>query len=171
MAKDEAPLYVVTGAPGAGNTTLLPELIRLSAGPVVLDIDELLDEQGAHLGIPIATQEAAAIWPDYNRMWMRIARFSLRAGHPVILLCPLTPEEVAAASPPGDVWWGLLDCSDSVRTGRLRARGWDDAEVAYALEDAAAYRSITGTVFRTDDATPAVVAERLLAWVSAAVGR
>lgn len=168
MPKDRAPLYVVTGAPGAGKTTLLPELIRLAAGQVVLDIDELLDEHGAHLGIPIATQAAAAIWPAYNRMWLRIAEFSRRAGHPVILLCPLTPDEVAAAGSggedEGEVRWGLLDCSDAVRTERLQARGWDNEAVAEALGDAAAYRSFGGTVFRTDDAAPAVVAGRLLAW-------
>jgi hypothetical protein len=168
MSKGGASLFVVTGAPGAGKTTLPPELIRLAAGQVVLDIDELLDEHGNHLGVPIATPEAAAIWPEYNRMWLRIAGFSQRAGHPVILLCPLTPDEMAVACPgsSGDVRWGLLDCSDSVRAERLRARGWDDAAIAEALADAAAYRSITATVFRTDEATPAVVAEGLLAWVS-----
>lgn len=158
-----APLHVLTGAPGAGKSTLLPELVRASDGVVIADIDELL-EDGALLGVPIAHPDAAADWPAYNRMWWRILDLPRRVGHPVLFLSPLVPAEF-----PGATAWGLLDCVDDTRRRRLGRRGWDVEQVDEALADAARYRDLVAPVFRTDHDSPAVVAERVLAWVGAEV--
>ncbi|MDX6239801.1 MAG: hypothetical protein QOG10_4616, partial [Kribbellaceae bacterium] len=85
-------MFVVTGAPGAGKSTVIPELVRLqSAGLVVMDMDELLDDDGRVLGIEIADPAAAPNWPAYNALWLRITELVRRSGSPVLLLSPLVP--------------------------------------------------------------------------------
>ena len=58
-----APLYAVSGAPGAGKSTVLPHLLNAASGEVVIDIDELLEDGRLPGMIPIAAPEAAPIWP------------------------------------------------------------------------------------------------------------
>lgn len=155
-----APLYAVSGAPGAGKTSTQAALLASGNGLVVMDIDELL-EDSALLGVPIAVPEAAPIWPAYGRMWRRIIDMTRRSGHPVLFLSPNIPTELPDATA-----YLLLDCDDAVRAGRLRARGWDPTQVDAALEDARAYRPLFDTVIRTDDTDPVGVASRILAWSS-----
>lgn len=155
-----APLYAVSGAPGAGKTSTQAALLASGRGLVVMDIDELL-EDSALLGVPIAVPEAAPIWPAYGRMWRRIIDMTRRSGHPVLFLSPNIPTELPDATA-----YLLLDCDDAVRAGRLRARGWDPTQVDAALEDARAYRPLFDTVIRTDDTDPVGVASRILAWSS-----
>lgn len=163
-----APLFVLAGAPGAGKTTLLPHLIRAARGPVIMDMDELL-EDGALLGVPIAVPEAAPVWPAYDRMWVKITTMTRRAGHPVVLLCPGPgPDEVetsrrAMGEP---VYFALLDCPDDVRRDRLRPRGWSDERLDEAVDDAAQARRVFPTVFDSDAAEPAALAQRILSWVT-----
>ena len=78
---------MVTGAPGSGKSTVIPELVRLSPGNLaVMDMDELLDDHGRLLGIDIASPTAAPIWPAYNALWLRITELIRRSGMPVLLL-------------------------------------------------------------------------------------
>ncbi|MBT2228997.1 AAA family ATPase [Nonomuraea sp. NEAU-A123] len=160
-----APLYLLAGAPGAGKTTLLPYLLRASGGLVVMDSDELL-EDGALLGVPIAEPDAAPVWPAYDRMWTRIVTMVRRAGHPVLLLCPIPdPEEL----PPVGRWrdpahWALLDCPDEVRQDRLRDRGSPREWVEEAMADAAAGRALIPTLFHSGPEDVADLAARILSW-------
>ncbi|WP_157181614.1 AAA family ATPase [Actinopolymorpha alba] len=165
------PLYLVTGAPGVGKTTLLPDLVRLGQGLVVIDQDELL-EGGAILGVPIAHPEAAPNWPAYNRMWDRILRIVRRAGHPVLLLGPTpSPEELATnADPAGPVHWALLDCTDQLRRARLQTRGWPAEWIEDAVLDAAQTREFFPTVITTDDEDSEAIARRVLGWVATVSG-
>ncbi|NYH93371.1 AAA family ATPase [Actinopolymorpha rutila] len=159
------PLFLVTGAPGVGKTTLLPELVRLGQGLVVIDLDELL-EDGALLGVPIAFPDAAPNWPAYNRMWDRIVHIVRRAGHPVLLLGPTpSPEEVATtADQDGPVHWALLDCAEPLRRARLRTRGWPTEWIEDAVLDAAQTREFVPTVITTDDEDSEKLALRILSW-------
>lgn len=154
-----APLHVLTGAPGAGKSTVLPELIRLGNGLIVTDIDELL-EDGNLLGVPIAHPGAEPNWPAYDRLWQRITAIPRRSGHPVLFLCPNTPDELPWASS-----WLLLDCSDDTRAARLRARGWDRARIDEALSDAAECRAQVTDAVLTDCHSPVHVAGQVLTWV------
>ncbi|MEU7576358.1 hypothetical protein AB0B50_01960 [Streptomyces sp. NPDC041068] len=45
-------------------------------------------------GIDITSPSAASVWPAYNRLWVKIAHMMLRVGRPVLVLCPLTPDEI-----------------------------------------------------------------------------
>ncbi|MDN3240789.1 AAA family ATPase [Glycomyces tritici] len=169
MDTELAPLYAVSGAPGAGKTSVQAGLLAAGNGLVVMDIDELL-EDSALLGVPIAVPEAAPVWPAYGRMWRRIIDMTRRSGHPVVFLSPSIPSELRSAT-----GYLLLDCDDEIRADRLRARGWHAAQVESALRDARAYRPLFDTVVRTDDADPKAVAARILDWTrsigAAAAGR
>ncbi|WP_214321906.1 AAA family ATPase [Nonomuraea sediminis] len=157
-----APLYLLTGAPGAGKTTLLPHLIEAADGLVVMEMDELLEQDGSLLGVRIADPEAAPVWPAYDRMWERIVTLVRRAGHPVLLLCPV-PDAVDGWQAPVHV--AALDCPDEVRLSRLRSRGWARDWVEDAMADAAQARALAPVVFDTDDDL-AGLARRVLEWTS-----
>jgi hypothetical protein len=74
-------LFVVTGAPGSGKSTVVPELVRLSPGNlVVMDMDELLDDHGRLLGIDIASPTAAPIRPAEAAGRARLAGLADRRG-------------------------------------------------------------------------------------------
>jgi hypothetical protein len=159
------PLYLLAGAPAAGKTTLLPELLRLADGLIVMEMDELL-EDGALIGVPIAVPEAAPVWPAYDRMWRRIVTMTRRAGHPVLLLCPIPDADDLATGERWDepVHWALLDCPDEVRIERLRARGSTREGIDDALADAAEGRLLIPTVFHVDGEEAAGLAARVLTW-------
>ena len=153
-------LYVVTGAPGAGKSTVIPELLRLQSGNlVVMDMDELLDHEGKVLGIDIADSAAAANWPAYNALWLRITELVRRSGTPMLLLSPLVPREL----PEGR--WLHLDCKDSVRRKRLAERGWSDEQIDEAIADAADIRKLVPRSVR-GEGSPEESARLILAWVN-----
>ena len=156
---------MVTGAPGAGKSTVLPELLRLrlttAVGErrlVVMDMDELLDSDGRILGIDIAHSSAAANWPAYSALWLRITELVRRSGTPMLLLSPMVPRQM----PEGR--WLHLDCPDAVRRKRLAARGWSDAQITAALADAAEIRKLVPRSV-AGDGTPEESAQKILAWV------
>jgi broad-specificity NMP kinase len=152
-------LFVVTGAPGSGKSTVVPELVRLNPGNlVVMDMDELLDDDGRLLGISIASKMAAPIWPAYNALWLRITELIRRSGIHVLLLSPLLPTEL----PEGR--WLHLDCSDEVRRKRLAERGWPDPEIEEAIADAAEIRKHVPRSVRGDVA-PERSARGILDWI------
>ncbi|HZX05974.1 AAA family ATPase [Kribbella sp.] len=152
-------LFVVTGAPGSGKTTVVPELVRLSPGNmVVMDMDELLDDDGRLLGISIASPTAAPIWPAYNALWLRITELIRRSGIPVLLLTPGLPAEL----PEGR--WLHLDCPDAVRRKRLAARGWPEEQIDEALADAAEMRKYVPRSVLSD-VNPERCAKGILDWV------
>lgn len=97
-------LYVVTGGPGAGKSTLLRYLRSYSFGSV--EFDELPEDDGSLLGVDILSPAASSVWPAYNRLWVKIAMMMLRAGEPVMVLCPLSPSEWA--SRPRSSWTHLM---------------------------------------------------------------
>ncbi|MFI6485836.1 AAA family ATPase [Nonomuraea sp. NPDC050663] len=162
-----ADLYLLAGAPGSGKTTLLPHLLEAAGGLVVMDMDELL-EDGELIGVPIAKPEAAPIWPAYDRLWGRVVTMVRRAGHPVLLMCPIpdADEVPAFARWDGPVHWALLDCPDGERRRRLRERGAPQGWIDDALVDAAQGRELITTVFHAVGGGHAGLAKEVLSWVA-----
>lgn len=138
------PLLFLSGAPGSGKSVLAPMLADRAAGAfAVFDMDEILDDAGGLLGIPIAAGGAESAWPAYNDLWLRFAALVVRSGVPVLLLGPLLPHEVDASPARqlfADVRFALLDCANDARVARLQRRGWPADRIATALADAAAAR-------------------------------
>ncbi|MEJ7689289.1 MAG: hypothetical protein WKF76_02020 [Nocardioidaceae bacterium] len=167
MVDSLAPLYLLCGAPGAGKTTILPNLVSRAQGLIVADMDELL-EDGSLIGVPIATADARKLWPAYDRMWRRIADLVRRSGSPVLLMRP-TPSAgdlIAGQNWTEPTFWATLDCSDDERVRRLTARGWGGDAIADALLDAAVARDLLPTVIRSDDTEPSTLTERILTWAT-----
>lgn len=170
---DRAPLLVVAGAPGVGKSTVIPRLAALRNGFVAVDMDELLDDDGAVLGLTIASDGAAELWPAYNKLWLANIGLILRSGVPVVFSTPMTPGEVDAALPDGfdhPIAWALLDCADAERTARLQRRGWSADRIGYALADARELRGMIPTVVGTDGLPPDQVAQALRKWVAETTG-
>jgi hypothetical protein len=160
-------LHLVTGAPGAGKSTLLRHLGAYPFGSA--DFDELPEPDGRLLGVDITSASASPVWPAYNRLWVRIAAMMLRAGRPVVILCPLTPNEWASAAgdmvDPPRVAWARLDCADADRRARLTARGWDPDQIEYAIRDAEELRCVVDQEFTTTGRSPAEVAAAVADWI------
>lgn len=147
------PLLFLSGAPGSGKSALAPLLAGRAAGAfAVFDMDEILDDAGGLLGMPIASRGAESAWPAYNDLWLRFAALVVRSGVPVLLLGPLLPHEVTASPARQlftDVRFALLDCTDDERTTRLQRRGWPADRITSALADAAAARDAIPDVIQS----------------------
>jgi hypothetical protein len=99
-------------------------------------------------------------------MWRRIVTMVLRAGHPVLLMCPIpdADEMPAFGRWDGPVRWALLDCPAAERERRLRERGAPREWIDDALADAAQGRELITTVFHAIGPDYAGLATQVLRW-------
>jgi AAA domain len=152
----EGSLFVLTGAPGSGKTAVAPGLRAALPGVVVLDMDQFLEAGSRLAGLDLHSQSAADRWPAHNDLCLTFVAAVLAACHDVLLLCPLTPDEVrrsTAAPALGDIRWAVLDCSDATRRRRLSTRPQAEADDHGAVADAAALRELGLPVLRNDGIT------------------
>jgi RNase adaptor protein for sRNA GlmZ degradation len=106
------PLFVVTGASGAGKTTVTALLGRRLPECAVFEGD--LINQIAVLG-----------WDMWRDTWLRVAHGIAQGGRSTVLCASLLPsqlESLPARKLLGPVHFGNLDCPDDVLAARLRAR-------------------------------------------------
>lgn len=163
---EQATLLFVCGAPGVGKSTLARALAQRANGQfIALDMDELLDDDGRLLGVTVSSDESAAIWPEYNRIWGRIGNLIGRSGATLVLFGPLTPKELAVAGFNGPVKFALLDCPDEVLQSRLEKRGWTEAAICAALADADEARVEIPTRISTDRSAEEALTE-LIDWIA-----
>ena len=154
------PLFVVTGASGAGKTTVTGPLRRL------------LPECAVFEGDPI-NQVAALGWDVFEDTWLRIAHEVALNGRPTVLCTSVMPdrlERLPARKLVGPVHFGNLDCPDDVLAARLRARpSWRHASTEEVIAShqrfAAWLRAHIDPTWDTSTLTPDELAERIAAWV------
>ena len=105
------PLFVVTGASGAGKTTVTTLLCRLLPECAVFEGD-------------LINQVAALGWDVWRDTWLRVAHGVAQSGRPTVLCTSLIPEyleSLPARRLLGPIHFCNLDCPDDVLAARLRA--------------------------------------------------
>lgn len=161
-----SPVLVLTGAPGAGKTTIAAALATMLPAFSVIDMDTLLEPAGALAGVDLRRPEAAPLWPAYNDLALRIAA-TLAQARPVLLLGPLVPDEVERAPSRHlltSTEWAVLDCSDEARRERLEGRGYDAAAIDDAIADAATTRRLGLHIILSGGTTPDETASHVANW-------
>ena len=161
---------MVSGAPGAGKTAVVPALRSSLSGVVVLDLDDFLPAASKLAGVDLSRPAAADRWPAYDELCLRLVAAVAACGQVVLLLSPLTPEQVQRSSVGlVGVRWAVLDCSDDTRRRRLTARELTPAELQEALDDAAELR-VLGIDVLPGDGTVADAAQAIASWTRRHLG-
>jgi len=164
-------LLFVTGAPGAGKSSVVEALLAHQVGSdsahgvLVLDADWLLEPASALAGQDLT--EAAALWPQYRGIWVRILEMVAQNGTSAALFTPGNPSALSHVRWSANVDWCLLDCDDSTRAERLRARGWTHEAIEEAIADARVLRGEIDFTIDTSRETTDETAVRLLDWFAA----
>jgi hypothetical protein len=156
------PLFVVTGASGAGKSTITGPLRSLLPECLVLESDVIL-----HI--------AALGWDNWRNTWLQLAHAAALGGRVVVLTGSLTPdqlERLPARKLIGPIHFALLDCDDHILASRLRARpAWrgtsTEAKVLEHQRFAAWLRARITPSFDTSTASAAQVADQVAGWVQA----
>jgi predicted kinase len=160
------PLFVVTGASGAGKSTITEPLRSLLPGFLVVESDVIL-----HV--------AALGWDTWRNTWLQLCHAAALGGQATVLTGSLTPDQLdrlPARKLIGPIHFALLDCPDAVLADRLRARpAWRgtsaEAKIIEHQRFAEWLRSRIAPAFDTSTASAAEVAEDVAAWVRGLVSR
>lgn len=159
MADGAGGIRVIAGAPGSGKSTTVAACLALRTPLVFLDMDWLLDPCSALVGTDI--RFAPDTWPPYNALWSTLLT-RLAGNHlsPVLF----APGMLDGIPPEHHLH---LDCAEATRRARLKARGWDAARIAEALQDAAELRrAIPGQSLDSAALTPDRIATLIAAWAA-----
>jgi RNase adaptor protein for sRNA GlmZ degradation len=162
------PLFIVTGAPGAGKSAALVSFLTLSSGYLAFDIDWLTESASKLTGKSIIFDNAS--WAPYRAVWLEVMHSVHKNARTPVLFASIDKPDLAplhtnwAAS----VEWLLLDCSDSIREERLNGRAnWTTEMLKEAKADAAALRETIQDVIDTTKRSPGDVAQLIRDWLQA----
>jgi len=130
----QLPLFVITGASGAGKTALCLALPPRLPECVVLETDILW-------GVVPATAEDD--YRSYANVWLRVAKNVSQGGRPVVLGGSTVPGRFEACPERRyftDLHYLALVCDDAVLVERLRARpGWRESGIPTFLDSMRAF--------------------------------
>lgn len=154
------PLFVVTGASGAGKTTVTGPLRRLLPDCAVFEVD-------------LTLQLAALGWEIWRDSWLRVAHGEALHGRVTVLCGSLMPDQldaVPARKLLGPIHFCDLDCPDEVLAARLRARpSWRHSALEAAIAEhqrfAGWLRTNIQPCFDTSAQAPAETAAQIATWV------
>lgn len=127
------PLFIVSGASGAGKSTVCQHLVRpgQAADFVILDSDILWME----------AFHASEQWPHYFNMWLRMAWNINQSGRPLLLFgtglgVPANMEPCLNRRYLSHIHYLALVCDGESQERRLRARpAWRGSDQSQALAD------------------------------------
>ena len=154
------PLFVVTGASGAGKSTVAGPLRARLPGCVIFEADVIL-----HV--------AALGWDTWRNTWLQLAHATALNGLATVLCGSILPgqlEHLPARRLVGPIHFCNLDCPDAVLAGRLRDRpAWrgssHEAAIAERQRFAAWLRTNIQPTFDTSRQPPGQVAGRIASWI------
>ena len=161
-------IYLVTGAPGSGKSTVLDHFLRLKSGYVALDIDWLTVSASHLAGRDVIFD--VAVGKQFRLLWFDFLRCICRSNQVPILFSPLDPRQTADLGQPDwhpGIEWLLLDCSDDVRQERLCQRSdWTSQMIDEAAKDASHLRHAIARQIDTGARSPEEAAKMILDWVN-----
>jgi len=160
------PLFVVTGASGAGKTAVAQILAPRLESVVVIEMDILWGHVRA---------EPEDDYRSWKSSWLRVAMNVGQAGRPVVLCGTVEPgslERLTEARYFAHVDYLALVCADDELARRLRSRpAWRQADsdegVARMVAFNRALRRGSATVFDTTGLAAEETSRRVAAWVAA----
>ena len=112
----QQPLFIITGASGAGKTTVCLELVSQLRECVVLESDILWGT---------APGNAENGYQDYRDMWLRVAKNIGQAGRPVVLCGTALPEQYETCPERryfSTLYYLAMVCDNALLQERLKLR-------------------------------------------------
>jgi len=159
-----APLFIVTGASGAGKTAVLAPLARLLRGRCVTFDADLIHTAAREL-----SGDGPISWPAFRATWLAVAHGVAQSGLPSVLLGPFIPEhleDLPARRWIADIHFLVLDCPDDLRRARIRARPpWQVCDIEGQVAFGQWLRRNIPDHVDTSRGTPADTAAAVAAWV------
>lgn len=107
------PLFIITGASGAGKTTVVPALRGILPDFDVFDIDVISEDVGD--------------WQKLKNIWLKIASDIAESNRMTALCGTMMPWDIEKCDNYNDfstVYYLNLHCEDESREQRLKERGW-----------------------------------------------
>ncbi|MCG8350385.1 MAG: AAA family ATPase [Chloroflexales bacterium] len=160
-------MYIVTGAPGSGKSTVLEAFLGLHSDYIAFDIDWLAKAASDLAAKDIYSEPST--WRPYSVLWFEILHAIYKNGRTPIFFTPNDPQDIEQYGRPAwcrDVKWLLLDCDDQTRRERLRQRlDWTEAMIAEAVADADMLRQAIHLQADTGLLSPNEIAAQILNWL------
>lgn len=158
--------FVVTGAPGAGKSSVVEELISQKPGFIVYDIDWLAEAASKLSGKDIIFDQSA--WTNYRSLWFTVLQMAHKNTQQAVLFAAIDKDDVAdlGSEISSKLKWCLLDCDDQTRKVRLEVRSnWTPDQSKEAISDAKKLREQIEFFITTDSKSIVEVANEVRTWI------
>ena len=166
------PLYIVTGAPGSGKSTVLEAFIGLDSDYIAFDIDWLAEAASGLANKNIFSDPS--IWKPYSVLWFEVLYSVYKNGKTPVFFTPNDPQDIEQYGQPAwcnGIHWLLLDCDDETRKERLAQRlDWTETMIVEAIIDARTLRQTVHLQLDTVRLSPNEVAAKILDWLGQSNG-
>jgi hypothetical protein len=167
QTKVDDTIYLVTGAPGSGNSATLAAFLELESDYLAFDIDWLVLTASHLAGRNVIFDKSTSL--PYRFLWFDVLRCVCRNRRRPILFSPFDRRDTGDLGDLGwhpVIHWLLLDCADDDRRERLRRRDdWTQRMIDEAIEDAAYLRQTVPNRIHTGAHPVEEVARTILDWV------